>query len=182
MISAKRKKREPILKNVLQAVLVGFVAFHLAQAAAISMPSENQAIKKDMKREPESILKDIYKEVKELEKREDEPFIKGEFFFDLDENPTNTEEHIVVLIYEMDDKERMVIQVTYFESEGLRDSIKYAKDIMLITCFIKSDELKIDKCDYDKKEVNKILLDILKGIKEEKELYKLINRKRYNCQ
>ena len=183
MISAKRKKRrEPILRTVLKAVLVGFVAFHLVQAAAISMPDKTQAVKKDMKREPENILKDIYKEVKELEKREEEPFIKGEFFFDLDENPTNTEEHIVVLIYEMDDKERMVIQVTYFESEGLRDSIKYAKDIMLITCLLKSDELKIDKCDYDKKEIKKLLPDILKGIQAEKELYKLIERKRYNCQ
>ena len=183
MIPAKRKKRRELnLRTVLKAVFAGFIALHLVQLAAISMPGAILPEKKDMKREPESILKDIYEEVKELEKREEEPFIKGEFFFDLDENPTNTEEHIVVLIYEMDDKERMVIQVTYFESEGLRDSIKYAKDIMLITCLLKSDELKIDKCDYDKKEINKILPDILKGIKEEKELYKLINRKRYNCQ
>jgi len=165
------------LKTVLKAVLVGAVVFHLIQASAVSIASELLPIKKEGKNVPEDILKDIYKEVKELGKRENETFIKREFHFDLDENPTNTEEHIVVLIYEMDDIEKIVIQVTYFESEGFRDSIKYAKDIKLISCFFKSEELVIDKSDYDKKEIKKILPDILKGIKEEKELYKLIERK-----
>ena len=174
----KTKTRgKPSLRTVLKAVLVGAVAFHLVLAATASMPNELPSLKKEGKQEPEDILKDIYKEVKELGKRENEAFIKGEFHFDLDENPTNTEEHIVVLIYEMDDKERIVVQVTYFESEGFRDSIKYAKDIKLISCSLRSEELKIEKSDYDKKEINKILPDILKGIKEEKELYKLIKSK-----
>ncbi|MDH5468453.1 MAG: hypothetical protein OEY25_13635 [Candidatus Aminicenantes bacterium] len=177
MATKTKNRKGPILRTVIKAVLVGAVAFHLVLAAAVSSASELLSIKKEAKNEPEDILKDIYKEVKELGKRENETFIKREFHFDLDENPTNTEEHIVVLIYEMDDKERIVIQVTYFESEGFRDSIKYAKEIKLISCFLKSDELEIDKSDYDRKEIKKILPDILKGIKEEKELYKLIERK-----
>lgn len=178
MLTKTKNRRGPTPRAVLKIVLVGAVAFHLVQAAAISMPSELLSVKKEANKEPEDILKDIYKEVKELGKRENESFIKREFHFDLDENPTNTEEHIVVLIYGMDNKERLVIQVTYFESEGLRGSIKYAKDIKLISCFLESEELKIDKSDYDKKEIKKILPDILKGIIEEKRLYKLIQRKR----
>lgn len=182
-MSAKIKNRKvSIPRTVLKAVLFGFVAFYFVQAVAISMPGELLSLKKEGKKEPEDIMRDIYDEVKELGKRENETFIKREFHFDLDENPTNTEEHIVVLIYEIDDKERIVVQVTYFESEGLRGSIKYAKEIKLISCFLKAEELEIDKSDYDKKEINKILPDILKGIKEEKELYKLIERKRYSCQ
>ena len=178
-MTIKAKNRSSlILRTILKTVLVGAVAFYLFQAAAISMPNDLLIIKKEANKEPEDILKNIYKEVMELGKRENETFIKREFHFDLDENPKNTEEHIVVLIYEMNDKERIVIQVTYFESEGFRDSIKYAKDIKLISCFLDSEEIEIDKSDYDKKEIKKILPDILKGIKEEKELYRLIKRKR----
>jgi len=173
-----KTRRKPSLNIILKAVLVGAVTFHLAQAVAISMPNELLFIKKEANKEAEDILKNIYKEVKELGKRENETFIKREFHFDLDENPTNTEEHIVVLIYEMNDKERIIIQVTYFESEGFRDSIKYAKDIKLISSFLESEEIAIDKSDYDKKEIKKILPDILKGIIEEKRLYRLIERKR----
>lgn len=178
-MTIKTKNRSSlILRTILKTVLVGAVAFHLFQAAAISMPNDLLFIKKEANKEPEDILKNIYKEVIELGKRENETFIKREFHFDLDENPTNTEEHIVVLIYEMNDKERIVVQVTYFESEGFRDSIKYAKDIKLISCFLELEEIEIDKSDYDKKEIKKILPDILKGIKEEKELFRLIERKR----
>ena len=59
------KKRAPNLRTVLKAVFAGFIAFHLVQLAAISMPGATLPVKKDMKREPESILKDIYEEVKE---------------------------------------------------------------------------------------------------------------------
>ena len=178
MLSTKTTNgKGPTLRAVIKTILVGAVAFHLVQATAISMPKELLSIKKEANKKPEDILKNIYKEVKELGRRENETFIKREFHFDLDENPKNTEEHIVVLIYEIDNKERIVVQVTYFESEGLRDSIKYAKDIKLISCFFESEELEIDKSDYDKKEIKKILPDILKGIKEEKRLYKLIERK-----
>ena len=150
---------------------------HTVQASPFLYPDELFQRALERKKTPEEILKDIYKEVSELGKRKNENFIKREFHFDLDENPTNSEEHIVVLIYEIDKRERMVVQVTYFEAEDIKYPIKYAKDIRLISCHIASEKLEIDKCDFNKKEMKPILVDILKGIQEEKKLFKLIDKK-----
>ncbi len=168
-----------ILKAIFQIILVGLISIPMLQAHTFFYPSEYFFGRLEGKNEksPEDILKNIYKEVAELGKRKDEYFIKREFHFDLDENPTNTEEHIVVLIYDIEKGERMVVQVTYFETDGLAHSVKYAKDIKLISCYVGSEKLEIEKCDYNKKEMKPLFSDILKGIQEEKELYKLIKKK-----
>lgn len=139
-------------------------------------PADSIGKKKNVKDEPEILLQEIYKEVKELGEREKESFIKREFNLDLDKNPKNAEEHIVVLIYDTGGSEKMVLQLTYFVSKGLNQYIKYAKDIQLITCVIKSDKLEIEKNDFNKKGFKNLLNDILQGIKEEKKLFKLIDQ------
>jgi len=166
-----------ILKAIFQIILVGIISMPTLQAHTLFYLSERPLDKLENKKSPEEILKDIHKEVTELGKRENEYFIKREFHFDLDENPTNTEEHIVVLIYDIEQGERMVVQVTYFETDGLAHSVKYAKDIKLISCNLDSEKLKIEKCDFSKKEMEPLFSDILKGIQEEKKIFKLIDKK-----
>ena len=164
-------------KIIISVFLAGLVFMHTVQASPFLYPDELFQRALERKKTPEEILKDIYKEVSELGKRKNENFIKREFHFDLDENPTNSEEHIVVLIYEIDKRERMVVQVTYFETDRLTHSVKFAKDIKLISCSVDSEKLKIEKCDFNKKEMKPLFSDILKGIQEEKKLFKLIDKK-----
>jgi len=166
-----------LIKAILRIILVGIISLPMLQAHTLFYLSERPLDKLENKKSPEEILRNIYKEVSELGKRKNEYFIKREFHFDLDENPTNTEEHIVVLIYDIEKGERMVVQVTYFETDGLIHSVKYAKDIKLISCYVDSEKLKIEKCDFSKKEMEPLFSDILKGIQEEKKLFKLIDKK-----
>lgn len=165
------------IKAILRIILTGMISMSMLQAHTLFYPTKHSLDIDKSKKSPEEILKDIHKEVSELGKRKDEYFIKREFHFDLDENPTNTEEHIVVLIYDIEQGERMVVQVTYFETDGLAHSVKYAKDIKLISSYLDSEKLKIEKSDFNKKEMEPLLSDILKGIKEEKKLFKLIDKK-----
>jgi hypothetical protein len=164
-------------KIIFSSFLAGLFFMHTIQVSLFLYSDELYPRVLQRKKTSEDVLKDIYKEVSELGKRKNENFIKREFHFDLDENPTNSEEHIVVLIYDIDKKERMVVQVTYFEAEGVKYSIKYAKDIRLVSCHIAAEKLEIDKCDFNKKEIKPTLKDILKGIQEEKKLFKLIDKK-----
>ncbi|UCE21863.1 MAG: hypothetical protein JSV46_06515 [Candidatus Aminicenantes bacterium] len=170
-----------ILKAILHIVLLAIISMPVLQSRTLFLPSDFFFERNESKKDPEEILKNIYEEVSELGKRKDEYFIKREFHFDLDKNPTNTEEHIVVLIYDIEKGERMVVQVTYFETDGLRHSVKYAKDIKLISCHVDSEKLKIENCDFNKKEMKPLFSDILKGIKEEKKLFKLIEKKDFSC-
>lgn len=126
---------------------------------------------------PAEVLKDIYKEVMELGKKENEEFVKGEFDFDLDGNEINSEEHIIVLIHGLEDRERIIVQVTYFEPKKGSRTIKYAKDTKVISGLLKKSSLKIDTCDYSAEEVKSLLPKILEGIREEKKLFKLANFK-----
>ncbi len=141
---------------------------------ASSAPNKSIVIKTKHMTDPCQILKEIYKEVLELGSRKNENFIKREFHFDLDKNDTNSEEHVVVLIYDIGDRERMVVQVTYFVSRGNNNIIKYAKDIRMVFCSIKRDIIEIEKCDYDDKEMKSVLPDVLEGIREEKKIFNLI--------
>lgn len=177
MIAKTMSSKRTCHKIIISIFLASLVLMHVVQARPFLYPDELFPRALESKKTPEVILKGIYKEVSELGKRKNENFIKREFHFDLDENPTNSEEHIVVLIYDIDKRERMVVQVTYFETEGVKHSIKYAKDIRLISCHIASEKLEIDKCDFDKKEMKPILIDILTGIQEEKKIFKLIDKK-----
>lgn len=69
----------------------------------------------------------IYKEVIELGSYKGEDFIKREFFIDLDENQENKEEHVVILHRLTGQKEKITVQVTYFEPKKINRLIKYAK-------------------------------------------------------
>lgn len=177
MIVPRQRGKISILKTISRILLLGMISMSLLQAHTLFYPSGHLFERPGIKKNPEEILRNIYKEVSELGKRKNENFIKREFHFDLDENPTNTEEHIVVLIYDIENGERMVVQVTYFETDGLKHSVKYAKDIKLISCYVDSEKLKIEKCDFNKKEMKPLFSDILKGIKKEKKLFKLIDKK-----
>jgi hypothetical protein len=177
----RHKGKILISKAILQIIITGMISMPMLQAHTLFYPYEYICEKSESKNDPEGIMKNIYEEVTALGKRKGEYFIKREFHFNLDNNPTNTEEHIVVLIYDIEKGERMVVQVTYFETDGLRHSVKYAKDIKLIYCSIDSKKLKIENCDYNKKEMKPLFSDILKGIQKEKKLFKLIEKKDFSC-
>jgi len=124
------------------------------------------------------LLKEIYDEIIEFGKYEDEDFIKKEFFIDLDENQENKEEHVVVLQRMTIGKEQMIVQVTYFEPKKINRLIKYAKTTKKILCSLEKENLIIEECGYEKDEIQILLPRILEGIKNKKKLLKLIENKK----
>ena len=128
------------------------------------------------KKKPTDILREMYKEVVELGPYKDEDFIKREFHMELDSDENNSEEHVVFLIQDQGEKEKMIIQITYYEAKRTR-IIKYAKDIKTILCYVKGDEIEIKKCDYSENDIKSLFPDILQGIRNKKKFLKLIDRK-----
>jgi len=167
--------RRRFLENIFKGIIVGFI---LAPAYAESTFRKIFEGISNNKKEPDEVLKEIYKEVKELEDSNEKEFLKREFFIDLDHSHANREEHLVVLIYNACGREKMIVQVTYFKPVG-KDSVTYlAKDTRSVFCFIEEHKITIEKSDYKDKEMKYILGEILKGIREEKKLLKLIKQKK----
>ena len=164
------------MRNFL-AVIIGIVAILVFISNAEVITNGDLSGKSKTKRDPKILLREIYNEVKELGSYENEAFVKREFHTNLDGNEENKEEHVVVLIYRVGDRERMILQVTYFKSKKKGSIIKYPDEIRVILCYLKEDELEIKHCDYKEKEIESLLPDILQGIRNKKEILKLLDHK-----
>ena len=128
------------------------------------------------KKTPSEILNNIYKEVKELGAYEDENFLRREFHMDLDGHATNKEEYVMILSQNVNEIQKMVLQVTYFEQDKKNRFVKNAKETKEIKCELIGEDFKIKSCDYEEKKVNKVLSRILTGIQEKKRLLKLVKK------
>ena len=169
-------ERRKFLRNFTKGIIIGVAAAHALRSYAKSSIYEVLTSTAQRKKDPNEILKEMYKEVVELGPYNNEDFIKREFHIDLDSDENNSEEHVVFLIQRVGDKEKMIIQVTYFEAKRTR-IIKYAKDIKTISCYIKGDKIEIKKCDYSEDGINFLFADILQGIRNQKKFLKLLERK-----
>ena len=106
--------------------------------------------------------------------RQEEQFIKREFFIDLDNNEVNKEEHVVILSRQLGDDKKMTIQITYFEPTSKNGLVKQAAQSMEILCSLKEGTIVIEKCDYAQEVIPFLLLKVLEGIKSKKKLLQLI--------
>ncbi len=167
-------KRRIFLRDLLRGINLGLAGWLAMQPCPFSAAYGALVEQPELDKKAFENLKEIYKETKELGKYGNEDFINREFYLDLDKNPVNSEEHVNILIYDAAGREKMVLQVTYFEP--LNRFVKHAKEIRQIICFIKGDKLEIQKCDYSQSQTKSLLPEILKEIRHEKELLKQIDR------
>ncbi len=168
-------ERRTFLRNFPKGIIIGAAAAFALKSSANSAVYEALTGNSSHEKDPNEILKEIYNEVKELGSYANENFIKREFHMNLDGDDRNREEHVVVLINSVGDKEKMVVQVTYFEPKR-SEFVKYSKEIRVVLCHIEGDKIDIKKCEYNKKEIKSLLPEILQGIRYEKKLLKLIDR------
>ncbi len=169
-------ERREFLRNFLSGIIISVAAAHVFISNALSSVYDVLTNTLQRKKNPTEILKEMYKEVVELGAYKNEDFIKREFHIELDSDENNSEEHVVFLIQGAGDKEKMIIQVTYFEVKRTR-IIKYAKDIKTILCHVKEGEVEIKKCDYSENDIKSLFPDILQGIRNKKKYLKLLDRK-----
>jgi DNA/RNA endonuclease G (NUC1) len=120
------------------------------------------------------LLRDIHDEVLQFGINEDPDIIKKEFWMDLDGRESNKEEHVVVMRHNDGLNFRMTVQVTYFSEDKGKRFVRFAKDTKLVQCCIRDHDMEIDRSDYSDEEMEKLFNDILIGIRNKKELLKLI--------
>lgn len=154
-----------ILFGILSAVIFLFFA-----QTALCLKHDRPSRKEDAIH----ILKEIHREVLELGYRQEEQFIKREFFIDLDDNEVNKEEHVVILSRQLGNDEKMTIQITYFEPTNKNGLVKQAAQSREILCSLKEGMISIEKSDYAQEDIPLLLPKILEGIKIKKKLLQLI--------
>lgn len=165
--------RSPCYKYIRGWRVIAFAIFSILFLSSIFFP-ETISVRSIQTKQPADLLWEIYKEVTELERFENDNYIKGEFHINLDGNEENKEEHIIVLNHFAGGREKMLLQVTYFESRRKNSPVKYAKCVREIDCCILDRRIEIEKCDYNEVEINALLPGILEGIRDTKKFLNLI--------
>ena len=146
-----------------------FFAFLFCPSALDSVTFEEMPSSKE---KALKIIKEIYREVKQLGRYAGEEFIKREFFVGEDDDDTNKDIHVIILIQEISAKERMVIEVTYMERTRTNPIIRIAKSSRIIICVIEGEKIEFIKNDYDIIEMNSFLPEILRAIQNKKRILK----------
>ncbi len=150
-------------------VVFGLFLISLNGPTGVSCAEKDSAQAKHLK-----ILKQIYDEVKELGRYPGEDFIRREFFIgNEDDDDTNKNQHVAVLIQTIDGQEKMSIQVTAMEPSKENPQVKYATSSKSILCRVGKDALTIQTSDYDEPELERLASEILRAVLAKKKLLKL---------
>jgi hypothetical protein len=126
------------------------------------------------KKDTAKILKEIHHEMKQFENYPGYDFVKREFFVGEDDDDTNKDIHVVILVQDVDQKEKVTIQVTYMERSKGRPVIGIAKYVKVLSFFVIEGQTEIIKSDFDAEGKEIVLPGVLQAIKNKKKLLKEI--------
>ena len=120
-----------------------------------------------------TVLKQIHAEVKEIGPYPGEDFIRREFFVGEDDDDTNKDIHVLVLIQSLESKEMMTIRVTEMVKDPGNPQARLARTSRALSCLVAGDRLEIQSSDYEEKDLAKLAPEILTAIQNKKRLLKL---------
>jgi len=146
----------------------GAVLLSSGFAAALTVPSGPGPVKKYL-----AILKQIHAEVKEIGPYPGEDFIRREFFVGEDDDDTNKDIHVLVLIQSLESKEMMTIRVTEMAKDPGNPQTRLAKTSRVLFCLVAEDRMEVQSSDYEEKDLAKLAPEILTAIQNKKRLLKL---------
>ncbi|MEW5899876.1 MAG: hypothetical protein AB1715_00255 [Acidobacteriota bacterium] len=143
-------------------ILAGFV-LSLLQARPIEDETE--------KRYKETLQK-IYAEVVEFGPYRGEDFIRRDFFVGEDEDDTNKDIHVVILIQVWEGREYMTIQVTEMERIPDNPRVARAKKTRSVRYLMSGAEAEADRSEFSRDELQKLTPEVLRAILNKKRLLK----------
>jgi hypothetical protein len=119
-----------------------------------------------------SVLKEIHAEVKEMGLYPGQDFFHQAFFVGEDDDDTNKDIHVSILIRAREQKERMTIRVTRMHKDRHNPRARLAGTTKELTCLVGEDGVEIQNSDYQEKEIAELVPEILTAIRNKKRLLK----------
>jgi hypothetical protein len=119
------------------------------------------------------ILKEIHAEVKEMGLYPGQDFFHQAFFVGEDDDDTNKDIHVSILIRAREQKDKMTIRVTRMQKDRRNPQARLAGTTKEMACLVGGDDLEIQSSDYTEKEIAELVPEILTAIRNKKRLLKL---------
>ncbi len=165
------------MKLSFKITAIGVITFFVFLTGVESAESMSFSAITETKKSSSVLLKNIYREVLELGKSPGDDFIQRQFFVGEDDDDTNKDIHVFILIQKIDEVEKMTLQITYMQRGKGKPVIQYAKYVKSISCLLAGDKIDIIENDYDEKGIESILPEVLHAIQNKKKLLKIIKTK-----
>ena len=113
----------------------------------------------------------VHDEVAELGRYPGQDFVRWDFFIGgPDDDDTNKDQHVVVLIEDGQVPRRMLLQVTQLERSRGDRNVKYARGTRRVLCFLENGKLEVRRSDYSDAELEELADGILRAVLDKKRL------------
>jgi hypothetical protein len=144
-------------------------SFWLTAAPLLSNSPYSGAEKKYL-----TVLKEIHAEVKEMGPYPGQDFFQQAFFVGEDDDDTNKDIHVSILIRAQEKKEKMTIRVTRMIKDRRNPQARLAETTRGLVCLVGGDGVEIQSSDYKEKEIAGLVPEILTAVRNKKRLLKLV--------
>ncbi len=161
------RDRLPKSPPLIPRPVIGTVLFLFGFLAALAGPGGPGEGNKHL-----AVLKKIHAEVKEMGPYPGEDFVRREFFVGEDDDDTNKDIQVVVLIQSFESKEKMSIRVTEMVRDPGNSRTSLAKTTKAVVCLVAEDRVEIKSSDYEKSDLDKLTPEILTAVRNKKRLLK----------
>lgn len=158
-----RRSRVVFICGAASAALLAF-----GYTTAPSAPPDAGQLKKHV-----FFLTRVHAEVKEMGPYPGEDFIRREFFVGEDDDDTNKDIHVTVLIQALNSKEMMTVQVTEMTKDPGNPRARLAGNSKTVSCLVAGGRLEVLSSDYEEKELANLASEILKAVQNKKKLLKV---------
>ncbi|MGB7296125.1 MAG: hypothetical protein WBC70_11095 [Candidatus Aminicenantales bacterium] len=122
-----------------------------------------------------TVLKEIHVEVKEMGFYPGQDFVQQAFFVGEDDDDTNKDIHVSILIRTQQETDKMTIRVTRMIKDRRNPLARLAGKTKELVCLVGGDGLKTQSSDYEEAEIARLVPDILTAVRNKKRLLKLVN-------
>ena len=100
-------------------------------------------------------------------------FVRREFFVGEDDDDTNKDIQVVVLIQSFEAKDKMTIRVTEMAREPADSRTSVAKETRDLVCLVTGNRVEIQSSAYEKDALDSLVPEILTAIRNKKRLLKV---------
>ncbi len=169
MVSAGRAEagpdRRPVTALSIAAWIVPVALLTVSAGAAIlSAPQKPK--------DAAGLLREIRREVAEMGPYPGEEFIRRDFSLGEDDDDTNKNHHVGILIQDLDGVPVMTIQITKLEPLRQNPRIRHGKDPRLVVCRFPQERVEITRSDYPENGIRDVLIEVLEAVRLKKRLLK----------
>ncbi len=169
MIPAARAEagpaRSPVKALSIAASLFLAVLFAGPASAAVSFTPQKP-------KDAAGILRKIHREVAEMGPYPGEDFVRRDFSLGEDDDDTNKNHHVGILIQDLDGVPVMTIQITKLEPLKQNPRIRHGQEPKLVVCRLPPERVEITRSDYPKGDLRDVLAEVLEAILLKKRMLK----------